>query len=408
VKSQADVVIVGTGHGGVAAAIKLRQRGFAGSILMVTADHDLPYERPPLSKDYLAGEKDYAGILARPEAFWAEREIGLLRSEEVLRVDPSARVLGCASGREIAYGKLVWAAGGSARRLAGPGGQLAGVHSIRSRADVDALRTELPDADRVVVIGGGYVGLEAAAVLRKLGKQVVVLESGDRVLARVAARSLSEFVAAEHRANGVDVRTGIEVGALEGDGRVKQVRLADGSAVTADLVIVGIGIDPIAAPLLESGAEGREGVLVDEHCRTSLPDVWVVGDCALHRNRFGPDQPVRIESVQNAADMGTVAALDIAGQPQPYSAMPWFWSNQYDLRLQTVGLNHGFDEALVRGDPASRKFSVIYRREGQVIALDCVNNVRDYVQGRLLIEGRSTVDAALLTDPERQLKNLAA
>ena len=263
-------------------------------------------------------------------------------------------------------------------------------------------------ASRAVVIGGGYIGLEAAAVLTKLGVAVTVLEMLPRVLARVAGEHLSAYFEAEHRAHGVDLRTGTGVVALVGEhGRVSGVTLANGTTLPADIVIAGIGIIPAVGPLLSAGAAGGNGVDVDEFCRTSLPDVYAIGDCAAQANSFANNAVVRLESVQNANDMATCAAKAICGDPQPYGATPWFWSNQYDLRLQTVGLSLGFDREVVRGDPAARSFSLIYLRQGQVIALDCVNNVKDYVQGRKLVEAKFKPDEPeLLADHLVPLKEL--
>ena len=396
-----DVLIVGAGHGGAAAAIALRQRGFAGSIGMIGEEPDPPYERPPLSKDYLAGDKPFERILIRPAGFWAERGIAVLPGRRVVAVDPLAHRVATADGATIDYARLVWAAGGHARRLSCAGHDLVGVHSVRTRADVDRMIAELPGTTRVAVVGGGYIGLEAAAVLTKLGKRVTVLEAQGRVLARVAGEALSRFFEDEHRARGVDVRLGATVERIEGaDGRVSGVRLADGAVVPADMVIVGIGIVPAVEPLLAAGAAGGAhgpgGVAVDAHCRTSLPDVFALGDCALHANAFADGLPVRLESVQNANDMATCVARAITGEAEAYHAVPWFWSNQYDLRLQTVGLSSGHDAAVLRGDPATRAFSVVYLREGRVIALDCVNATRDYVQGRALVLAGAMIDPALL------------
>lgn len=402
-----DVLIVGSGHGGAQAAIALRQGGFAGSTAMASADRELPYQRPPLSKDYLAGEKPFERLLIRPAAFWSEREVTLLPGRTIDAIDPAAKQARTTDGETLGYGALVWAAGGAPRRLACDGGDLAGVHTIRSRADVDALITELPSVRRAVVIGGGYIGLEAAAVLRGLGKELCLVEALDRVLARVAGPPLSHFYEAQHRAHRVDIRLGATVASIEGEGsRVSGVRLSDGSAVAADLVVVGTGIVPEVEPLLAAGVGGGDGVDVDEQCRTSLPDIYAVGDCARHANRFADGAPVRIESVQNATDQANVAAKTILGQPAAYEAVPWFWSNQYDLRLQTVGLSIGCDEALVRGDPASRSFSVVYLKQNRVIALDCVNATKDYVQGRKLVLERAAPDRCLLADPEIPLKAL--
>uniref|UniRef100_UPI00286DCD88 NAD(P)/FAD-dependent oxidoreductase n=1 Tax=Sandarakinorhabdus sp. TaxID=1916663 RepID=UPI00286DCD88 len=291
------------------------------------------------------------------------------------------------------------------RRLSCAGHDLAGVHAIRSRADVDALKAELTSTRTIVIIGGGYIGLESAAVLVKLGHHVTVLEALPRVLARVAGSELSEFYAAEHRTHGVTLMTDCMVTALTGKGaRVDGVTLADGGHLPADLVIVGIGIVPSVAPLLAAGAAGANGVDVDDHCRTSLGDVFAIGDCAAHENAFAGGACIRLESVQNANDMATTVARAITGQPQPYHAVPWFWSNQYDLRLQTIGLSVGYDATVMRGDPAGRAFSLVYLKQGRVIALDCVNAARDYVQGKALVEKGVVVDPALLADTSVLLK----
>lgn len=405
--SRWDVLIVGAGHAGAQAAIALRQNKFAGSIALLGDEPELPYERPPLSKEYLAGDKPFERLLIRNAAFWEEREVTLLPGRSVVRVDPAGHSVATDGGETIGYGTLIWAAGGKPRRLACAGGGLTGVHTVRTRADVDRMIAELPQVRRVAVIGGGYIGLEAAAVLAKLGRQVVVLEAQGRVLARVAGEPLSRFFEDEHRAHGVEIRLGVAVEAIEGTDRVTGVRLADGEVLPAEMAIVGIGIDPAVAPLLDAGANGGNGVRIDAQCRTSLPHVFAVGDCALHANRFAADRSVRLESVQNANDQATVAAKTILGIDAAYDAVPWFWSNQYDLRLQTVGISTGHDAMVVRGDPAARSFSVVYLRAGRVIALDCVNATKDYVQGRKLVLESAAIDPALLADAATPLKDLA-
>lgn len=404
---QFDVVIVGAGHGGAQAAIALRQAKFDGTIAIVGEEPELPYERPPLSKEYLAGEKTFERILIRPATFWKERNVRMLTGMQVTSVAPDAHRVTTADGTKIGYRKLIWATGGSPRQLGCRGGALAGVHTVRTRADADRMMGDLADVRQVVVIGGGYIGLEAAAVLAKFGKQVVLLEMLDRVLARVAGEPLSRFYEAEHRARGVDIRLGVVVDCIEGDDRVTGVRLADGETIPAQMVIVGIGIVPAIEPLIAAGADGSGGLVIDAQCRTSLPDIFAIGDCAVHVNGFADGLPIRLESVQNANDQATVAAKTIAGLDAQYDALPWFWSNQYDLKLQTVGLSAGHDEHIVRGDPASRSFSVIYLKQGRVIALDCVNATKDYVQGRKLVIERLSPDRARLVDPNIQLKDLA-
>ena len=407
----ADVVIVGAGHGGAQAALALRQQGFAGSIMMIGREPEAPYERPPLSKEYLAREKPFERLYIRPPQLWADKQVTLRLATSVTALDPLAKTVAFDDGTTLGYGSLVWATGGDPRRLACEGAHLAGLHAVRTRADVDRLIAEIDaGARRVVVIGGGYIGLEAAAVLTKLGLAVTLLEALPRVLARVAGEELSAFYEAEHRSHGVDLRTGVTVECIEGGGndggKVTGVRLADGQVLPCEIVIVGIGIVPAIGPLIDAGAAGGNGVDVDEFCRTSLPDVFAIGDCAAHSNGFAEGAVIRLESVQNANDMATTAARAIMGEPQPYKATPWFWSNQYDLRLQTVGLSTGYDATVVRGDPAARSFSVVYLKGGRVIALDCVNAVKDYVQGRKLVENRATPDAAQLADTGVPLKEL--
>ena len=408
-KETRDVIIVGSGHGGAQAAIALRQNGFEGSVLMVSRDSELPYERPPLSKEYLSGDKPFERILIRPKQFWIDKNIELRLGTEVVAIDPAAHEVALGIGESIGYGKLIWAAGGAPRALTCSGADLKGVHAVRTRNDVDTLMCELADgAKKAVVVGGGYIGLEAAAVLRKLDCQVTLLEAQPRVLARVAGEKLSAFYQAEHRAHGVDLRLETMVDCLEGqDGRVARVRLHDGSAIDADLVIVGIGIVPSVEPLAKAGAVCSNGVDVDRSCRTSLEDVFAIGDCAAHSSRWAQDAVLRIESVQNANDMATAAAKTICGDPQDYAAFPWFWSNQYDLKLQTAGLSTGYDATVLRGAPAARSFSVVYLRDGQVIALDCVNAMKDFVQGRKLVEQGVSPDPKALADVGTPMKELA-
>ncbi len=406
--NQSDVVIVGAGHGGAQCALALRQNGFAGSITVIGREPEYPYERPPLSKEYFAREKTFDRLYIRPPTFWAEKDVTFRLGCEVLKVDPAAHELKLSDGETFTYGKLVWATGGDPRRLSCAGADLAGVHAVRTRQDCDTLMAEVDAGLRkVVVVGGGYIGLEAAAVLAKLGLEVVLLEALPRVLARVAGEELSAFYEKEHRERGVDLRTGVAVECLEGDGRkVTGVRLADGEVLPAEAVIVGIGIVPAVGPLIAAGAAGANGVDVDEFCRTSLPDVYAIGDCAAFACDFAGGEVMRVESVQNANDMATCVAKALCGDVQPYKAFPWFWSNQYDLKLQTAGINRGYDTAVVRGDPASRKFSVVYLRGGKVIALDSVNLVKDYVQGRKLIEAGTRPDPEALANHETPLKEL--
>lgn len=403
-----DVLIVGAGHAGSQCAISLRQMKYGGTVALLGAEPVLPYQRPPLSKDYLSGEKLLEQILIRPAGFWGQQAIDLILGRSVVRVDAQAHTVHLSDGESISYGVMVWATGGAPRRLVCSGHDLVGVHAVRTHVDVDRLISELSGLQRVVVIGGGYIGLEASAVLSKFGKQVTVLEALDRVLARIAGEPLSRFYEAEHRAHGVTVETNVKVECIEQrDGRVSGVRLTGGDAIACDVVIVGIGIVPAVQPLLDAGAEGSNGVNVDDHCRTSLADILAIGDCAAHCSRFAGGARVRIESVQNANDQAIVVAKVITGASATYDSVPWFWSNQYDLRLQTVGLSIGHDRALVRGSIAQRSFSIVYMKEGRVIALDCVNTPKDYVQGRSLVVAGSRASEAQLVDASLSLKEIA-
>lgn len=405
----ADVVIVGTGHGGAQAAIALRQQGHEGSILMIGRESVPPYERPPLSKEYLAGEKPFERIMIRPEKFWADKDIGLMLGSAVTDIDWMAHKVTLSDGHEIGYRKLIWSGGGDPRRLGCGGANLKGVYYVRDKRDADAIRAALDaGARRVVVIGGGYIGLEAAAVLRKLDCEVTLIEALSRVLARVAGEELSRFYEEEHRRHGVDVRvkTGVEEIIGEG-GTVAGVALDTGDFIECDMVVVGIGIVPAVGPLIAAGAAGSNGVDVDFICRTTLDDIYAIGDCAAHANPYADNAVIRLESVQNAHDMASTVAKAIMGDKQPYHALPWFWSNQYDLKLQTAGLSLDYDETILRGDPAARKFTVVYLKDGRPIAFDCVGTMKDFVQGRKLLEaGVERVDRDLLADPEVPLKEL--
>lgn len=403
-----DILIVGAGHAGAQAAIALRQQKFQGTIGLMGNEKYPPYERPPLSKDYLAGDKEFDRILLRPESFWAERNIDLLTGCRVSKVNAEDRKVVLANDEEVSFSKLIWATGGSPRMLDCPGSQARNIHAVRSRADVDKIMAALPTTKNVVVVGGGYIGLEAAAVLTKLGKKVTVLEALDRVLARVAGETLSRFYEDQHREHGVTLELNAKVQSFETneEGMATAALLDDGRRFDADMVIVGIGIIPETGPLVAAGAAAGNGVDVDQHCRTSLQDIYAIGDCALHSNKFANGALIRLESVQNANDQAKVAALDIVGQDCEYDAVPWFWSNQYDLKLQTVGISTGFDDYLVRGNTETGSFSVVYFRDNKVIALDCVNATKDYVQGRKAVVESLALDKAQLANTEIPIKEI--
>ncbi|WP_164114319.1 FAD-dependent oxidoreductase [Sphingorhabdus sp. Alg239-R122] len=404
-----DVVIVGTGHAGAQAAISLRQKGYEGSVALLGDERVPPYERPPLSKEYLAGEKPFERILLRPENFWGERDIELLTGKRVVAVDAMDKSVTLSSDEAIGYDKLIWAAGGSPRMIDCPGSNARNLFAVRRRSDVDRITERLDKVENITVIGGGYIGLEAAAIFTKLGKSVTVVESRRRVLARVAGRGLSAFYEAEHRRQGVKIITEAMVNEIVTDdaGEAKAVALDNGDTIQTDMIICGIGIIAETGPLIAAGAIGGDGVDVDGRCRTSLPDIYAIGDCAAHANKYADGAHIRLESVQNANDQAKTAAADIMNEGIVYDEIPWFWSNQYDLKLQTVGLSLGYDTEIIRGDPETREFSVAYLRGGKLVALDCVNRVKDYVQGRKAILEGDELDQQELADPSIPIKEVS-
>ena len=386
-----NVVIAGAGQAGVQTAISLHQAGYTGSIALLSAEDTEPYERPPLSKSYLAGDDDLNAILFRTPGYWDESPVTLRTAARVVAVDAEAHTVTTSQGEAIGYGYLVWAAGGTARTLPIPGHDLRGVLSIRDLQDANELRSILGTAQRAVIIGGGYVGLEAAAAFRGRGIATTIIEAQDRLLARTTSPVISDFFAQVHRANGVDIILNGGVSEILGNhGHVTSVRLADRTQLEADLVIVGIGLVPNVDPIAGAGGNVDNGVVVDAYCRTDLPGIFAVGDVARHPNIYADGESVRLESVQNAIEQGKSAAAALAGKARPFTAAPWFWSDQYDVRLQMAGLSAGHDNIVVRGDRAARRFSVFYFRGETLIAVDTVNRAPDHMAARKLLDaGRS-------------------
>jgi 3-phenylpropionate/trans-cinnamate dioxygenase ferredoxin reductase subunit len=404
-----DVLVVGAGQGGVQTATNLVKDGFEGTVGLLSAEGVHPYERPPLSKGYLAGEQSFEEILLRPVDYWVRSPIDLRLGSRVTDVDAARRVVTLAGATELGYRKLVWATGGSPRTLPIPGRDLEGVFSVRDITDIDGVAKRMVGASSAVVVGGGYVGLETAAAFRKAGIAVTVLEVQDRLLARVTGQHVSDFYLSEHRRHGVDFRLGEGVAEFRGeDGSLVSAVLASGEVLAADIAIVGVGIIPNVAELAAAGAQVGNGVEVDEFCRTSLADVYAVGDCTSHVNEFAGRARVRLESVQNAIEQAKTVAAHLRGLDHPYHVAPWFWSNQYDVRLKTAGLLTGHDEVALRGDPSSGVFSVAYLREGRLIAMDCINNPKDFAQARALVGGPAVVNRARLGDAATLLKDCVA
>ncbi|MFL5107980.1 MAG: NAD(P)/FAD-dependent oxidoreductase, partial [Xanthobacteraceae bacterium] len=375
------VVIIGAGQAGAQLAQSLRQGGHAGPVRLICDEGHLPYQRPPLSKQFLAEYRDPAALFLRPESFWREKDVTFELGAAVGAVAPDKRRVTLVDGREIPYGTLVFATGTSARTLPVPGIALPGVFLLRKIDDVVRLRPALNDAQRVVIVGGGYIGLEVASVVSREGRNVTVLEAEDRVLKRVTGPATSAFYDRYHRKRGVELRLGARLTAIEGEERATAVRLASGERLTADLVLVATGAranDDLAAA---AGLACHDGIMVDEFARTGAPEIYAIGDCTrFPSRRYG--RRVRLESVQNAIDQAKAAAACILGKPQPYDPVPWFWSDQYDLKLQIAGLTDGYDAMETVGDPASGKFAVEYRRGGRLIAVDAVNDARAHMMSR--------------------------
>jgi len=375
------VVIVGAGQAGAQLAISLRQGGFAGPIRMVCDEPYLPYQRPPLSKKFLAEYRNPDSLFLRPESFWRDHRVECDLGAAAGEIQPKERRVLLRNGREIPYGTLVLATGTSARALPVSGVDLPGVFSLRRIDDVVALRPAITAAERVVIVGGGYIGLEVAAVVRTEGRSVTVLEAEDRVLKRVAGPATSDFFDRYHRQHGVDIRLGARLVAIEGHSGALRARLTPDDALAADLVLVATGAranDDLAAA---AGLTCQDGIMVDEFARTSAPDIFAIGDCTrFPSRRYG--RRLRLESVQNAIDQAKAAAAFMLGKPQPYDPVPWFWSDQYDIKLQIAGLAEGYEAVGTVGDPGTAHFSVEYRRGGRLIAVEAVNDARAHMLAR--------------------------
>ncbi|NWG25142.1 MAG: FAD-dependent oxidoreductase [Pseudorhodoplanes sp.] len=375
------VVVIGAGQAAAQLAASLRQGGFRQPIRILGDEPYLPYQRPPLSKKFLPDPKNPDTLLLRPQTFWQDQGIAIETGRRVGAIDRANRRVLTTDGDEIGYATLVLATGTSARHLPIPGIDKPGVFSLRTIADTLRLRPALDLARRIVIIGGGYIGLEAAAVFRGEGRDVTVLEAEDRVLKRVTGAAISDFFRTLHGGRGVDLRMHARVSAIEGEPRVSGVVLADGHRLPADLVLNATGARPNDDLAKAAGIACGDGILVNELARTDDPHIYAIGDCArFHSARYG--RVLRLESVQNAIDQAKAAAAAILGQPQHYDPVPWFWSDQYDIKLQIAGLADRHDAAAIVGDPASGRFSVEYRADGKLVAVDAVNDGRAHMMAR--------------------------
>lgn len=399
-------VIVGASHAAAQVAPSLRQNGWEGSIAIIGDEYFLPYHRPPLSKDYLSGSKSIEDIMIRPPATYRKAGIKFALGITVDGIDRSEKCLLLDDGHPIPYDKLILTVGARVRKIEIPGAELGGVFYLRDINDVQQIKGHTGKAKNAVIIGGGYIGLETAASLRKLGMDVTVLEAMPRVLQRVTAAEVSNFYSRVHGEEGVSIVTGTQVAAIEGEKDASAVLCEDGTRYPADLVIVGVGVTPNTELAASAGLEIDNGIVVDEFARTSDEDILAAGDCTSHYNPIY-QRRLRLESVQNANDQAVVAAKTVCGELQPYTALPWFWSDQYDLKLQIAGLNQGYTDVVIRGDiENSRSFAAFYLQSGKLLAVDAVNSPREFMLGKKLIAGGVEVDAARLADDSVDIKEL--
>ena len=395
------IIVIGGGQAGSALVSKLRANGFAGALTLIGAEPVPPYQRPPLSKAYLMGEMALDRLFLRPEAWYRDQDIALLMGQPATAIDTAAQTV-TVGDRLLGYSDLVLTTGSVPRRLpAAVGGDLAGVYLVRTLADIDQMAPEFVAGRRLVVIGGGYIGLEAAAVAAKRGLAVTVIEMAPRILQRVAAPQTSDHVRAVHQAHGVTVIEGVGLERLVGTTRVTGARLTDGRDLSADFVIAGVGILPDVALADAAGILIENGIRTDSHCRTSAPHVWAAGDCASFPWRGGR---LRLESVQNAIDQAECVADNLGGEGRDYVPVPWFWSDQYDVKLQIAGLNTGYDRIVTRG--AGDHVSFWYYHGDQLLAVDAMNDPRSYMIGKRLLEMGRSADPAIIADASRDLKPL--
>jgi len=398
-------VVIGGGHAAGQAVASLRQDGFDGAIDVIGDEPYVPYQRPPLSKQYLSGEQTIERVYLRAAAFYAERKITLHLGVRGERIDRQAREVTLSNGKTLSYDKLLIATGSRARHLNIQGHELAGIHYLRTIDDVDAIRAEFGTGKRITIAGGGYIGLEVASVAVVNGLAVTVLEMEDRILKRVTTAAMSAFYHGLHTSRGVVIRTSTKVSGFEGRGRVEAVLTEAGERIPADLVIVGVGIIPNTEIASAAGIACDNGILVDDHCRTSDPDIYAAGDCTNHPNAL-LGRRLRLESVPNAMEQARVATANMNGGDATYASIPWFWSDQYELKLQMVGFSADGDVAIVRGDPAANQFATFYLKNGVVVAVDAVNSPREFMASRQMVDKRAKPDPAKLADPKVPLKEL--
>jgi len=399
-----NIVIIGAGQAGAQAVQSLRAEGIDAPIIMIGDEAYAPYQRPPLSKAYLLGNFERPRLFLKADSYYPEAGCELIVNTSVAAIHRAERIVELSSGRKIDYDKLLLATGARVRRLRCPGANLPGVHYLKTIADVDGLQEVFQAGKRIAIVGGGYIGLEVAAVGAKRGLDVTVFEAMDRLMARAVSPVLSDFYASEHEKAGVTLKLNTGVEAIEGDGKVERV-IAGGKSYPCDIVLVGIGVIPCDELAVKAGLGVDDGIVVDQNARTGDPHIWAAGDCTRHVGREGHE--IRLECVQNAIDQAKHAALAMAGKPKTYSEVPWFWSDQYDLKLQIAGLARPTDMLVQRGDPATRKFAVFHLRDGKVAAVEAVNAAPEYMIGKKLIAEGKGIEAAKLADLSIPMKQMA-
>lgn len=401
--SDQRVVILGAGQAGGQCAASLRRNGFEGSIVMIGDEPHPPYQRPPLSKAYLSGEIEQDRLWVQPPEVWADQNVTLKLGICAQTIDRDSRTVELSDGTQERYDHLVLATGSRVRPLPVPGAELDGVRYLRTIADIDILKSDVLPGKRIAIIGGGYIGLEAASVARKLGADPVVIEAMERCLARVAVPELSELFETAHRARGVEILTGAQVSMIEGEDRAESVVLASGKRLDVDSVLVGIGILPNQEIADEDGLAVGNGIEIDAECRTSDPDIYAIGDCAAQINWL-TGKRVRLESVPNALDQAKHAAAAITGTPAPRPEVPWFWSDQFDLKLQTAGLFQDADQLVMRGEGETRTF--FHLKDGVLIAADCVNDPQSFMAAKMMIMKSARPDPDALADTRQAMKDI--
>jgi len=403
--SRETTVIVGAGHAGGVLASSLHQNKYAGRVILLGEESHLPYQRPPLSKAFLAGDVELKSLFLKPQETYDKAGIELHHNTRVSKIDRDAKSLKFEDGSDLAYDKLALTTGGRVRRLDLPGGDLPGVYYLRQIDDVIALQPQFKSGTRLVIVGGGYIGLEVAAVAVKRGLEVTVLEAEERVLARVTAPELSEFYEQVHTDAGVTVRTSTQVTGFEGDKQVEAVVCNDGRSIPADMVLIGVGLIPNTELAADAGLDVDNGIFVDDHMRTSDPDIYAAGDCANQHNEL-LGRRIRLESVPNAMGQARAAAASISGQDKPYQALPWFWSDQYDLKLQMAGISQGYDQIVIRGSMQERSFAAFYLKDGVIIAVDAVSRPPEFMVGKRLITNQAKITPERLADESIDMKSI--